>query len=188
MKIILASKSPRRKYILENEGFEVEVDVSNFDEDSVQDSSDEALVMNIAKGKAMVVAPKHKDAIVVAADTMVFFKGERIGQQDNDVDAFNTLFRLSGTGHDVITGMYVINTKTGKVAIDSTKSKVHLQKVPNEVIKKYVASGLYKGKAGCYNINDPEFESFIDKVEGSFSNIMGLPKGKIKEMINKVAE
>jgi septum formation protein len=185
MKIILASKSPRRKKLLQDAGYEVEVDVSEFDERSVRETDPARLVSEIAKGKVLKVAGKHRNSIIVAADTIVYFQGKPIGQQHSDDAAEKTLKMLAGKAHEVYTGICVINTHDGRMLQDTDVSRVYLKKISEETLGDYVRSGQYKGKAGAYNIADPEFESFVDHIEGSYSNIMGLPLEKVKAMIEK---
>jgi len=188
LKIVLASKSPRRKELLEELGFKVHVDVSNFDENSVNEKDIRKLVMMISEGKARAVADNHKNSIIVAADTVVYFEGEVIGQQHNDSNAEKTMRKLLGKPHEVYTGITIINTSTRKVLQDTERSVVYLKKVHNEILMAYIKSGQYKGKAGAYNIADPEFESFVEKIEGSHSNIMGLPIEKVKTMIETISK
>lgn len=186
MKIVLASKSPGRKLLLEKAGFDVLVDVSNVDEDSVKRSNVKELVMQLARMKAEVVAERHKDEIVVAADTLVYFDGKEIGQQHSDEDAEKILRLLMGKTHEVYTGFCVINTKKKKILQDVVITEVTLKKVSDKVLSEYIKSGQYKRKAGAYNIADPEFESFIGHVEGSFTNTMGMPVEEIKQAIESV--
>jgi septum formation protein len=186
--IILASKSPRRKTLLEEKGYKVIVDVSHADESLVKEKDISKKVMAISKSKADIVIKRHPNAIVVAADTMVYFNGEDIGQQHNDKDAENTIRKLLGKIHEVYTGITVVNTKTGKVFQDFELSKVALKNVSEDTLAAYIKSGKYKGKAGAYCITDPEFESFVDWVEGSFDNILGLPLKKVDHMIHSASE
>tara|TARA_Y100000310_G_scaffold187875_1_gene187856 strand:+ start:2290 stop:2853 length:564 start_codon:yes stop_codon:yes gene_type:complete len=186
MKIVLASKSPRRKEILEEQGYDVVVDVSNVDEDLIKKKDVKELVMELAKLKAEAVKERHKDDIIIAADTLVYFDGKEIGQQKSDDEAKETMEKLMGETHEVYSGVCVINTSNGKVEQDCEISKVKLKNVPKNTLKEYIKSGQYKGKAGAYNIADPEFESFVENVEGCKFNIMGLPIEKVKMMINKV--
>jgi len=185
MKIILASKSPRRKEILEKHGYDVIVDVSGVDEKSVNGDNVKHLVMKLAKLKAEAVKERHKGNIIVAADTLVYFDGEEIGQQKNDEEAERAMRKLIGETHEVYSGVCVINTSNSKIIQDYEISKVKLKKVSDETLREYIESGQYKGKAGAYNIADPEFESFVENVEGCKFNIMGLPIEKVKTMINK---
>lgn len=186
MKLILASKSPRRKALLEEAGFEVVVDVSHINEDSVKRENTKELVMTLAKAKAEVVAKRHKDSIVVGADTLVFFKGKEIGQQQNDKDAEKTLRLLIGKTHEVYTGVCIINTKTGKILQDCFMTKITLNRVSDKVLMNYIKSGQYKNKAGAYNVADPEFKSFIGNIEGSYTNMMGMPVDEVKKMIETI--
>lgn len=183
MDIVLASKSPRRKEVLEQQGFKVTVDVSKVDEEAVKKEDVKDLVMELARLKAKTVAERHENSIVVGADTLVYFEGEQIGQQDSDEAAERMLRRLMGNTHEVFSGICVINTKTGEILQDLEISKVTLNDVSDEILKGYIASGQYKGKAGAYNIDDPEFESFVGDVEGCRLNIKGMPIEKIKKMI-----
>lgn len=187
MKIVLASKSPRRKAVLEKHGYDIVVDVSNVDEDSIKINDVKELTLELAKLKAEAVAKRHKDAIIIAADTLVVFEGEQIGQQKTDGEAERLLRRLLGKTNEVVSGVCVINTANGKILQDSDTSKVTIKNVSDKTLREYIKSGQYKGKAGAYNIADPEFESFIDKVEGSRTNIIGLPIKKVEKMIEEVS-
>lgn len=186
MKIVLASKSPQRKRILEENGFEFIVDVSDVDEDKVKTNDVKELVMELAKLKGEAVAPRHPDSIVIAADTMVDFEGEQIGQQETDEDAEKTIRKLMGKTHEVNSGLWIMNTSTGKVVHELDITRVTMNKVSDEILRKYIESGLYKGKAAAYNIDDPEFESFVGEVEGSPTNVGGLPIERFKKMLDKV--
>lgn len=185
-KIILASKSPRRKEILESLGYKPFIDVSHVDEETPVFSNVKEKVVGLAKLKAEEVAKKYKEGIIIAADTLVYFEGKEIGQQKTDEEAQKILNEINGKKHEVYTGLYLINIKTKKILADYDISQVTLKKVKQDTINAYVKAGNYKGKAGAYNISDPEFESFIEKIEGSQTNIMGMPKEKIQIMIQKI--
>jgi len=185
MKLILASKSPRRKKILEENGFEIEIDVSNADEKSIKNDNIKELVVEIAKLKAETVAKRHKNAIIIAADTLVYFDGKEIGQQESDEEAEKTLRRLLGKTHEVCTGICIINTSTNKVLQSFDIAKITLKKVSDEILMDYIKSGLYKGKAGAYNIDDPEFENFVENIEGAETCVTGLPIEKVKELLKE---
>jgi septum formation protein len=186
MNIVLASRSRQRKKILEDNGFNFKVDVSNFDENSVQIDDIKKLTLELAKKKGETVAKRNPDSIIISADTLVCFEGMQIGQQKNEKEARTTIKRLLGKTHEVFSGLYVINTTNGKKIQDSEISYVTLKNIPDEVLEDYIESGQYKGKAGAYNISDPEFSSFVEKIEGSKTNIEGLPIEKIKKMIEMV--
>ncbi|MBD3309831.1 adenine phosphoribosyltransferase [Candidatus Woesearchaeota archaeon] len=186
MKLVLASKSTRRKQILEDNGYEVEVDISDVDERSVKIDDVKELVMHLAELKAKKVAKRNPDSVVLAADTMVYFEGKEIGQQETDKDAEDVMRKLMGQTHEVWSGICVMNTKTGKVLKAHEVSLVTLKQISDEALHEYIISGQYKGKAGAYNITDPEFENFMEGVEGSYTNIMGLPIEKVEPMLKEI--
>jgi len=188
MNIVLASKSPQRKRILEDNGFSFIVDVSSVDEDAVKTKTNDVkeLVMALAKLKGEEIAKRHEDSIIIAADTMVSFEGEHIGQQETEENAEKTIRKLMGKTHEVYSGLWVFNTGNGKLSHELDLTHVTLRKVSDETLREYIASGQYKGKAAAYNIDDPEFESFVENVEGSPTNVGGLPIEKVKKMIEKV--
>ncbi len=179
-RIILASKSPRRKEIL-SQYYDVTVDASYIDEEAVKKNDISELVVELARLKAEKVASRHLDSVIVAADTLVYFKGKEMGQAKDDLDAEKMLRKLMGNTHEVYSGVCVISNCL--MLQDYDVSKVTLKNVPENILKEYISSGLYKGKAGAYNINDPEFKIFVDKVEGCYFNIMGMPIEKVKKMI-----
>lgn len=187
MKIILASRSPRRLKLLRDNGYDVSVDISHADEDLVKSDNVKEKVMDIARLKAETVAARHKDSIIIAADTLVYFEGQEIGQQKDKESAMKILKKLLGKTHEVYTGIYMINTKSGKFVQDAVVSNVKLRNVSEDIISSYINSGQYKGKAAAYNIDDQEFVSFIESVDGSYTNIMGLPIEKIKPMLEVVS-
>ena len=188
MKIVLASKSPQRKRILEENGFEFIIDASDVDEDKVKTKTNDVkeLVMELAKLKGKVVAPRHPDSIVIAADTMVCFEGEQIGQQETEEDAEKTIRKLMGKTHEVYSGLWMMNTSTGKIVHELDITGVTVNNVSDEVLRKYIASGQYKGQDASYTIDDPGFESFVGEVEGSPTNVGGLPIERFKKMIDRV--
>jgi|TARA_Y100000310_G_C20689203_1_gene821108 septum formation protein len=185
MKLVLASRSPRRKSLLEEAGYEVYVDVSDFDEKSIVIPDVKELVVELALKKAEVVAPRHQGSVIVAADTLVCFEGKEIGQQDSDEDARKVIKMLLGKTHEVFTGVCIVG-KDGQKYQDLVRSEVTLKNVSDAVVEEYIKSGQYKRKAGAYNIADPEFENFVEKIEGSETNIVGLPIEKVKEMLEKL--
>lgn len=178
MKLILASKSPRRKRILEKMGFKFEIEPSHADESQIKEKDPIKLVIALAELKAEVVAKNHNDAIVLGADTMVYHNGESIGKARSEEEAFALLRKLMGKEHMVYSGLCAINTKTGEKKIEHSESKVKLRTISEKELNEYVKGGYYKGKAGAYNIDDPEFQPFVEKVDGDKFNIMGMSFAK----------
>jgi len=188
MKIILASNSKRREKVLKEHGFDIVIDPSNFDESKIKIGNIKDLTMELAKQKALTVAKRHNNEIIVAADTLVYFNGKEIGQQHSDEDARNTLKLLRGKNHEVFTGLCVINTKTGKMLQDSDTALIKLKDISDDELERYISSGVYKSKAGAYSIDDSEFKSFIENIDGEHTNIMGMPIPKLKNMIRQIVE
>lgn len=189
MELILASQSPRRRKVLEDFGYKFTVDISHADEDSIKATDIKERVLGTAKLKAETVAKRHDNAIILAVDTLVYFNGREIGQQKSTEMALDTLKSLLGKTHEVYSGIYLVRTNHGKIVKtlhDTEISKVLLKNVSDVILHKYVHSGQYEGKAGAYNIGDQEFEPFIEKVDGSYTNVMGLPIEKVGEMIKKI--
>jgi len=188
MKIILASQSPRRKALLEEAGLKIIVDPSNADERSINDTDLKNLVLKISRLKAETVAKRHKDSIIIAADTMVFYDHKEIGQPEDKDDARKMLKKLVGKTHEVGTGITIMNTKNGKILQDFELSKVTLNEMSDAKIWEYLDTEQYIGKAGAYNIRDKEFKPFIKSFEGDYENIAGLPVKRVLNMIEKIKQ
>lgn len=186
MKIILASQSPRRKKILKDNGIDFTVDISNAEEEQEITTDVKDLVIKNAVIKAKTVADRNPGSIIIAADTVVFHDNKMIGQQKTDDEAFTTMKSLAGKTHEVYSGICIYNTRTGDHITDYEISHVTLKELSDDTIKAYINTGLYKGKAGAYNIDDPEFECFVADVTGDKTNILGLPIIKVKELIRRI--
>ena len=173
-KIILASTSPRRKELLEKTGLPFEIVASNYEEDMTLVLPPHELAKHLSKGKADAVAQDYKDAIIIAADTFIVFGDKILGKPHTPKKAKETLAMLSGGTHSIITGFTIIDTQTGKNISRTTETKVHFRKLIIEEIDAYVATGEPLDKAGAYGIQGLGSE-LVDKIEGSFSNVVGLP-------------
>lgn len=180
MKLILASNSPRRKQILEENGFDFTVMVGNYSEKNASDPVDTA-VKN-AEGKARDVFDRikdKKDCVVIGADTVVCYNGAQLGKPQSEADAVQTLKTLSGNVHTVVTGYAVVsenNTVTGSAA-----TKVVFNELSSELIEEYVKSGLPMDKAGSYGLQDGF--PIVKEIKGDRYNVIGLPLYKIEKYI-----
>lgn len=170
-KIILASKSPRRKEILENAGYDIEIRTQNADETLPLGISPEKAVQLLAEIKASAVE-RHSGEIVIGADTVVVVDGEILGKPRDENDAFLMLKKLSGREHEVFTGVCVITDKNKTVF--SERSSVRFNKLSDEEIFTYIKSGEHMDKAGAYAVQGLAGE-FAKVVCGSFYNVMGFP-------------
>jgi len=183
-KIILASSSPRRKEIFSKTRLPFVVAPGNYEENITLKMKPKELAKFLSRGKAESVAGKHKDAVVIAADTFVAYKDRLLGKPHTPEEAKEMLKMLSDTVHSVITGYTVIDTKTGKSLSRATENKVHLRKISDEEIDAYIKTGEPLDKAGAYAIQE-RGAVFVKRVEGDFLNIMGLPLYELMEDLKK---
>ena len=177
--LILASGSPRRKEILDTMGLLYTVDVSDADESFFSDP--ESMVLELSKRKAEAVAGKHKSAVILAADTLVFCE-EVLGKPKNAQQAKAMLRKLSGNWHTVFTGVTLIDTHTEKTVSKADATRVHFVDLSDGDIDAYVASCEPLDKAGAYGIQGMG-GMFIDRIEGSYSNVVGLPMALVRSML-----
>ena len=183
-KIVLASKSERRKELLGQIGIRPVIDESKIDENKYKFSSPVKLVETLSKVKAKAVSQKYKDAIIIGADTIVVLGNEIIGKPTSLKDAVKILKKLSGKPHLVITGFTVLDTKTKKSVTKAVKTRVIFKKLSEEEIKAYVYSSKVLDKAGAYAIQD-KAGMFITGISGDYFNIVGLPIFKLSESLKE---
>lgn len=177
--LILASKSPRRKEILEMAGIEFETYVSDVDEDI--EKCDPALyVQKTAQKKASAVLEKFPGAIILSADTVVTIDN-LILEKPKDIDAARDMInKISGKEHSVITGVYLGNNK--KYELFYVETKVYVSKLTKEEIEEYILTSEPYDKAGGYAIQGI-FGKYIEKIEGDYYNVVGLPINKVIEKL-----
>lgn len=174
-KIILASASPRRKELLEKIGVEFEVIQSEVDEVLEFVCEDKTkFVQLIAAKKARYVADMTEKGIIIAADTIVSLGDKTFGKPEDDDEAFVMLSALSGVWHQVITGVVFIDVVTKEEIIRHEVTKVKFAHLEPSSIREYIQTGEPFGKAGSYAIQS-KGAMFVEKVEGCYFNIIGLP-------------
>jgi len=189
--IILASGSPRRRQLLEQAGISHKVIVSNADE-TVDGLPDEQ-VKELAIRKAHAVIPMLEpdtDAIIIAADTIVFINGEVLGKPENRDHAFEMLKKLSGNTHEVYTGVAIVrhpyNSWDGAhiappitdMYVFADKTEVTFRHLSDREIFDYIATGEPFDKAGAYGIQE-RGSVLVDRINGDFYTVMGLPISKV---------
>ena len=174
MRIILASKSPRRSEILTNIGARYEVMPSDADESIAEGTSPVDAVCEISRRKARQISKKlsSEDVFVISADTVVVYGGRIIGKPSDEEAARRTLGLLSGTVHEVYTGFTLCRGEKSYTSHVSTK--VYFRELSDEDIRAYVASGEPMDKAGAYGIQE-KGSVFVEKIDGDYFNVMGLP-------------
>ena len=182
-KIILASASPRRKELLETAGLEFEICVSDADESVPGGTLPVDAAKMTATKKALAVAESHKDDIVIGADTIVVAGGKILGKPKNEANAEAMLTMLSGIEHEVITGVCLAS---GEEIISFAQiSKVKFYDLSAEEIRAYVATKEPMDKAGAYGIQGKGC-TLVEKIEGDYFNIVGLPVARVAREINKL--
>jgi septum formation protein len=183
-KIILASDSPRRRDILKLTGLKFSVCASAYDEDLDLPLRPRELARYLSRKKAETVANKHGKAIIIAADTFIVIRDKLLGKPRNKNHAVKMLEMLNGNAHSVITGFTVIDTESNKTLSRSIATRVFLKKLSKGEINAYVRSKEPLDKAGAYAVQGLG-AVFIEKIEGDFFNVMGLPLCALTECLKK---
>lgn len=181
--IILASNSPRRKQLLKMAEIPFEVKPSNAEEVINHELSLNEIPIDIAKQKAIPLLKLNDERIILTADTIVVLEDEIIGKPQNEEHAIDTIMKLSGAMHQVITG--VVLQQSGKIVSFSASTAVHFDTLTHEQIKHYVQQYQPYDKAGAYAIQEWIGAIGIKKIEGCFYNVMGLP---IRQVVQELAK
>lgn len=179
MKLILASKSPRRKEILSKLVSDFEIIPAEKDEVVDYALSKKQIVKNIALGKACEIFDKHSDCAVIGADTIVVLNDEILQKPKDRQDAVNMLHKLSGKRHSVLTGFALITER--KRIVDVEESFVEFNVLSDKLIEDYVNSGLCMDKAGAYGVQDGF--GLVKTIDGSYYNVMGFPYERFKQIL-----
>lgn len=177
MRIILASKSPRRKELLSLITKNFDVIVSDGDESVDTTLSPIEQVKEISRKKAKNVSEKiHEDSIIIGSDTIVVVDDKILGKPKDKNDAIAMLKSISDRVHMVMTAVSIIVKKDGveEIYTDCDVTKVHVKHLSDEEIECWLNTGNAYDKAGAYGIQQ-EFGIHIDRIEGSFASVMGLP-------------
>jgi septum formation protein len=183
-KIILASASPRRKELLQKIGLKFEVDASNCAEEIDPALEPAELVRRISVAKAKSVASRHKDAVIIAADTIGVIGKKLLGKPQTAAEARKMLAQISGKSHEVITGFTVLDTATDRIVSVTVSTRVYIKKLTPAEIDAYVATGEPLDKAGAYGIQGLG-AVIVEKIEGDYYNVVGLPLSALTEVLRE---
>ena len=189
-KIILASKSIDRKKIFNRLNIPFETIITDIDEGYYKGMFSNAveLVKEIAKAKALkakdLLKNTNMEAIIIAADTIVEYKGKIIGKAKNKAQAFQILKSLINRSHNLITGVAITELNDPKVVVDYDCTIVTFLDISDDEIWNYINTEEWKGRAGAYSIRD-RASLFIKEIRGSPSNVIGLPMQKIFQILKK---
>ncbi len=183
--LILASQSPRRRYLLKQAGLTFAVIPSTFDEDSVLLANPADYVKTLAEAKADAVARQYPDSWVIGADTIVTIGHAILGKPGDPREARQMLERLSGQTHFVYTGYAVIcNNKHTRIS-DAIKTDVQFKDLTKDEIDWYIQTGEPFDKAGAYAIQGMG-TFLVRRIHGSYTNVVGLPVCEVIETLIKM--
>ncbi|MBI3651329.1 MAG: septum formation inhibitor Maf [Acidobacteria bacterium] len=173
-KIILASSSPRRAEILSRLGLEFEVVPSAADERPFVNESPGDYIIRIARAKAVEVARRSLQGLVIAADTIVVLDTKMLGKPRDEEEARKMLKSLAGRWHAVMTGVALYDVTTKKEVVDFEKTLVRFASLSESEITWYLKTGEHKDKAGAYGIQGSA-GLFVEEIAGNYHNVVGLP-------------
>ncbi len=184
--IILASKSPRRKRLLQQLNLNFQVISVEIAEERKGKESPASMVKRLAREKLVTAKKSVKKGIIITADTIVVLNNEVIGKPFNRIDAKKILKKLSNKTHIVYTGFAVYNSENEKTIIDFEKTDVTFRKLSSREIEDYIKTGSPMDKAGAYGIQDDFGAVFVKKINGDYYNVVGLPIAKLYTNLLKV--
>ena len=183
-KLILASISPRRENLLRMIGFDFEIVDSQVDEQSEVYTIPEVHVLELAQRKVLKVAEKINSGLIIGADTIVVLNNQILGKPKDAKQAKEILKQLSDRTHTVYTGFAIVEKPSGEMLSEYVKTLVSFRELADEEIDRYIQSGSPFDKAGAYGIQD-QGALFVEKIDGCFYNVMGLPVTKLYQALGK---
>ena len=188
-RIILASASPRRSELMQQAGYEFEIQASNKEETYRSDTPEE-IVKELALLKAEDVAQQNTggDFLVIGADTVVVYQGQILGKPQSKTHAFEMIRNFQGQKHQVYTGVAILKCdKDGiqQVIREAVKTDDYVNPMTDEEIWSYIARDNVLDKAGAYGIQSG-FAAHIEKIEGDYCNVVGLPISFVYEAIKQL--
>jgi septum formation protein len=175
--LILASKSPRRQELMQLMELDFQVVLKDVDESYPSGLNPAEIACYIAEKKALAFIDERVHSLVVTADTIVAYNGEILGKPENEAHAFEMLTKLSGTIHQVYTGVSIAYQNKLHTFYDVTE--VCFRVLSAEEIKHYIQKYQPMDKAGSYGIQDWLGFIAVEKITGSYTNVMGLPTEKL---------
>ncbi|MFT6632158.1 MAG: septum formation protein [Bacteriovoracaceae bacterium] len=176
-KLILGSQSPRRKELLKASFLKYEIVIADLDEISELENPEEIVVdLALQKARAVYKSVDDERSFVIGADTIVVYENEILGKPKDIAEARETLNKLSGHEHQVLTGVSFVYKNNEYSFYETTQVK--FQKITPDLLELYLETGDSLDKAGAYGIQASAL-SFIDSINGSYSNVVGFPIDKV---------
>ena len=192
MTLVLASASPRRQELLRNAGIAFTVQPADIDESPRDGESPVECALRLAREKALAVSGSHPEDCVLGADTIVVVDGKILGKPRDAADAARMLRLLSGRTHEVVTGVCLVGpggelrTASRELRTGSETTRVTMCEISDEEIKEYIATEEPMDKAGAYAIQGMA-SRWIPRIEGDYSNVVGLPVALVHRMLQERA-
>ena len=182
----MASGSPRRKELLIEAGYEFSVVPADIDESVFlsEDVKPCECAKRLALSKARSVAAKYPKALIIGADTVVDFKGRTIGKPADAEEAEEIITKLFSAPHKVITAVVIIRLSDGTEIVESDTTTVYPKRLSNEQIAEHIKGRSWQNKAGAYAIQE-NGDRFIERIDGSITNVMGLPMELLGRLLEK---
>ena len=182
--IILASASPRRAELLDQIGVKYIVQVADINEDELPNESAEELVQRLAVEKSQAISSEINQA-VLGADTLGVLEGKLLVKPRDFNHAYEMLSSMSGQWHEILSAVAI--TYQGETTVKLNRNRVLFRQLTNDEIKIYWETGEPQDKAGAYAIQGLA-APFIERIEGSYSGIMGLPLFETAELLKMLEE
>lgn len=184
--LLLASASSRRKELLELIGVLFQSASMDIDESVGENEAPAEYVLRLAREKAQAGIKAFPDKVVLAADTTVLVEGDILGKPENEQQARDMLRQLSGSKHQVLTGIAVAKQIEGALRIESqvVLTDVYFSMMNEQQIEQYIKTGEPMDKAGAYGIQG-KAALFVERIEGSYSNVVGLPLAETGKLLER---
>ncbi len=184
--IYLASKSPRRKKLLKQLNLKFRTLDLHFDEKVNDGEHPVFLVKRLSIEKLNQALLLIKKGIIITADTIVVIDKHILGKPKSKADAKRILKKLSGRTHIVYTGYSIYNSSNNKIITEYEKTLVTFRKLTDEEISDYILTGSPMDKAGAYGIQDDFGAVFIEKIDGCYYNVVGLPLARLYHSLLRI--
>ncbi|MCR5294735.1 MAG: Maf family protein [Lachnospiraceae bacterium] len=185
--IVLASASPRRKELLDRSGIAYIADPADADE-TIQAAAPEKAVLELSRRKAEAGLKKHREAVVIGADTIVALDGRILGKPRSEEEAVRMLASLSGRSHEVFTGVAILwNLKDGRKGYEGffERTRVEMFENSGDEILRYVRTGEPFDKAGAYGIQG-RGTLLVRSIDGNYDNVVGLPLARLVKRLEEL--
>ncbi len=182
--IVLASGSPRRQQFFRDLGLDFEIRLREVDEVFPPHLKHTQITDYLAQLKANAFDHLAPDELLITSDTLVWHRGQAVGKPKDAADAFDILKSLSGSTHEVVTSVCFRTNDRTDIINDTTK--VTFKELPDEAIHYYIEAYQPFDKAGAYGVQEWIGYVAVSRIEGSYTNVMGLPMAKVFDYLNSL--